>query len=60
MLPGLATSRILSAIVYHATAQDPVVLVTVVMIILASGLLAVAHPVRRALHVDPAELLREQ
>ena len=60
MLLGLATSRVLSAIVYQATAQDPVVLVAVVSTTLIAGLLSVANPVRRALHLDPAQLLREQ
>jgi predicted permease len=57
---GVATSRLLSAIVYQATAQDPFVLVCVVLTMALTGSLAVAGPVRRALHVDPAKLLREQ
>jgi len=60
MLLGMATSRVLSAIVYQATAQDPLVLAAVVSTTLLAGLLSVANPVRRALHVDPANLLREQ
>jgi predicted permease len=57
---GVATSRLLSAVVYQATAQDPFVLVCVVSTMALTGSLAVAGPVRRALHVDPAKLLREQ
>jgi hypothetical protein len=60
MLLGMATSQVLSAIVYQATAQDPLVLAAVVGTTLLAGLLSVANPVRRALHVDPANLLREQ
>jgi predicted lysophospholipase L1 biosynthesis ABC-type transport system permease subunit len=60
MLLGIATSRVLSAIVYQATAQDPLVLAAVVCTTLLAGLLSVANPVRRALHVDSANLLREQ
>jgi predicted permease len=60
MLLGIATSRVLSAIVYQATALDPFVLTAVVFTILLTGLLAVANPVRRVLHIDPAQLLREQ
>lgn len=60
MLLGLATSQVLSHIVYAATAQDPVVLGGVALTILLTGLLSVAGPVRRALHVDPANLLRDQ
>jgi len=60
MLLGAATSRILSAIVYQASAQDPLVLAAVVGTTLLAGLLSIANPVRRALHLDPARLLREQ
>ncbi len=60
MLLGVATSRVLSAIVYQASAQDPFVLGAVVLTVLLTGSLSVAGPVRRALHVDPAILLREQ
>jgi predicted permease len=60
MLLGLATSQVLSHIVYQATAQDPYVLAAVALTILLTGALSVAGPVRRVLHVDPARLLREQ
>lgn len=57
---GAAASRLLSAVVYQASAQDPFVLASVVFTMVLTGSLAVAGPVRRALHVDPAKLLREQ
>jgi predicted permease len=57
---GVAASRLLSAIVYQASAQDPIVLVAVAFTMVVTGSLSVAGPVRRALHVDPAKLLREQ
>ena len=60
MLLGVAASRVLSAIVYQASAQDPFVLAAVALTMLLTGSLAVAGPVRRALHIDPANLLREQ
>ena len=60
ILLGVAASRVLSAIVYQASAQDPFVLAAVVLTMLLTGSLAVAGPVRRALHIDPARLLREQ
>lgn len=60
MLLGVAASQVLSAIVYQASAQDPFVLVAVALTILVSGSLSVAGPVRRALHVDPAQLLRHE
>jgi predicted permease len=57
---GAATSRFLSAIVYQASAQDPLVLVAVASTMVLTASLSVAGPVRRALHIDPANLLREQ
>jgi predicted permease len=57
---GAATSHLLSAIVYHATAQDPVVLAAVALTMLLTGLLSVTAPVRRALHIDPANILRNE
>ena len=60
ILLGVTASRVLSAVVYQATAQDPVVLIAVAFTVLVTGSLSVAGPVRRALHVDPANLLREE
>ena len=57
---GVAASKLLSVIVYQASAQDPFVLVAVALTTVMIGLVSVAGPVRRALHVDPATLLREQ
>ena len=57
---GVAASKVLAVIVYHASAQDPVVLVAVAMTMASAGLLSVAGPVRRALRADPATILREQ
>ena len=57
---GAATSRFLSAIVYQASAQDPFVLFAVALTMMLTASLSVAGPVRRALRIDPANLLREQ
>jgi predicted permease len=57
---GIAASQVLSAIVYQASAQDPSVLAAVGFTVLITGCLSVASPVRRALLVDPARLLREE
>jgi predicted permease len=57
---GLAASRLLSAIVYQASARDPFVLAAVALTTVLTGSLSVAGPVRRVLHADPATLLREQ
>jgi predicted lysophospholipase L1 biosynthesis ABC-type transport system permease subunit len=60
MLLGVAASRVLAAIVYQASAQDPLVLGAVALTVMLTGSLSVAGPVRRALQADPANLLREQ
>jgi predicted permease len=60
ILLGVAASRVLSAIVFQASAQDPLVLLAVSLTILFTGCLSVAGPVRRALRLDPASVLREQ
>ena len=57
---GAAASRLLSAIVYQASSQDPFVLVAVAFTMMLTASLSVAGPVRRALHVDPANVLRER
>ena len=57
---GAATSRVLSAVVYQASALDPIVLSAVAFTMLVTSLASIAKPVRRALHVDPASILREQ
>jgi ABC-type antimicrobial peptide transport system permease subunit len=57
---GAATSRLLSAVVYQASALDPIVLSAVAFTMILTGLASIANPVRRALHIDPACILREQ
>jgi ABC-type antimicrobial peptide transport system permease subunit len=60
LLIGVATSQILSAVVYQALAEDPFVLGAVAVTILLTGGLSATGPVRKALNADPALLLREQ
>jgi len=60
MLLGLASTRILAAIVYGASANDPLVVSAVVLTMLVTGILSAALPARRALTVEPASLLREE
>jgi ABC-type lipoprotein release transport system permease subunit len=57
---GALASRLLAHIVYQATSQDPVVLIGVVASMAVLALVATWLPARRALHVDPAKLLREE
>ncbi|MGB9414950.1 MAG: FtsX-like permease family protein, partial [Acidobacteriaceae bacterium] len=60
MLLGLASTRILAAIVYGASANDPLVVLAVVLTMLATGVLSASLPARRALAIEPASLLREE
>ncbi len=56
---GLAGSRLLAAVVYQASAHDPVVLTAAVLAMLAVAASASWFPARRALATDPVRTLRE-
>jgi predicted permease len=56
---GIAGSRMLAFLVYEATPRDPLVLAGAVMTMTLLGLIATWIPARRAIAVNPAELLRE-
>ena len=60
MILGVLATRVLSYIVYQATPRDPIVLGSVILTMLAVGMLAAWIPARRALAVDPMILLREE
>lgn len=60
LLLGIVASRVLQSIVYQATSRDPLVLGGVVLAMSLLGLVATWIPAERALHVDPARLLREE
>jgi ABC-type antimicrobial peptide transport system permease subunit len=60
LMLGMGAGRLLAAIVYHASAQDPFVLLAVAFTMLLTGTLSIANPVRRVLNIDPANLLREE
>jgi predicted permease len=60
LLLGLATTKVLSFIVYQASPRDPLVLFGVVLAMLLLGLLATWIPAQRALAADPLVLLREE
>jgi ABC-type antimicrobial peptide transport system permease subunit len=60
LLLGIAASRVLSAIVYQATARDPLVLVATVLAMCLLGLLATWIPARRAVSIQPSILMREE
>ena len=57
---GALASRLLAQIVYEATPRDPVVMIGVVVTMALLGLLATWIPARRALHIDPNQLLHEE
>lgn len=56
---GVAASRLLASIVYHASAGDPVVLLAVAVTMALVGIISASIPARRALAIHPMELLRE-
>jgi predicted permease len=57
---GALASRLLAQIVYEATPRDPVVMGGVIVTMALLGLLATWIPARRALHIDPNQLLHEE
>jgi predicted permease len=59
LLLGVLTSHLLSALVYEASPRDPLVLLGAVASMILIGLIATWIPARRALSVNPAQLLRE-
>src|SRR5919108_2097731 len=60
LLLGVMASRVLAQIVYQATPRDPLVFGGVLITMALLGLLATWLPARRALHIHPASLLREE
>jgi predicted permease len=59
MVLGVLASRLLAALVYEASPRDPLVLLGAVASMTAIGLIATWIPARRALAINPAQLLRE-
>jgi predicted permease len=57
---GVLGSRLLAYLVYQATPRDPLVLLGAVGAMVLIGLVATWIPAQRALHVNPALLLREE
>jgi len=56
---GVLASRLLAALVYEASPRDPLVLLGAVASMIAIGLIATWIPARRALSINPAQLLRQ-
>jgi len=57
---GVLASRLLAALVYEATPRDPLVLIGAVTAMAVIGLVATWIPARRALGINPAQLLRQE
>ena len=57
---GVLASGLLAHLIYQATPRDPLVLAGAVVIMMLVGMVATWIPARRALAVDPAQLLREE
>jgi hypothetical protein len=60
LLSGIFASRLLGRIVYQANPRDPLVLVGVVLMMTLIGIVATTIPARKALSIDPSELMREE
>ena len=60
MALGVIASKLLAQIVYDSTPRDPLVLTGVMAVMAALGALSTWIPARRALKIDPAELLRAE
>jgi putative ABC transport system permease protein len=57
---GLAGARVIRSALYGVSPTDPLGLAAAVAVVAAVGLLAAYAPARRALHVDPANALRQE
>ena len=59
LVMGMGASRLLASIVYEATPRDPLVIIAVVLTMGTVAIVAAYRPARRALRLDPAEVLRQ-
>lgn len=60
LLSVVAVGQTLSALLFQVSAADPLVLALAALVLLATGALACALPIRRATHVDPITALRQE
>lgn len=60
VLGALATTRMLSKLLYQVTPTDPVTFAAVIAVLATTALLACQGPALRALRADPAETLRTE
>ena len=59
MAGAFALAKQISSFLFGVTARDPVVFVTIPIVLLASAVVAVWWPANRATHIDPAVALRQ-
>ena len=59
LLVGIVASRLLAVVVYEATPRDPWVIGGSILTMVLLGIVATWIPAQRAMHVNPAQLLRE-
>lgn len=59
LILGVLASRLLAVLVYEASPRDPLVLLGAIASMMFIGLAATWMPARRALTINPAQLLRE-
>ncbi len=57
---GLQSEHYISGLLYQVKASDPNVLIIPLVTMLAAAILAAVPPIFRAIHVDPAALLRSE
>src|SRR5215469_9245052 len=60
LLLGVAAGKVLAQVVYQASADDPVVLISVAITMIMVGVVSTAIPARRAAKVDPMVALRDE
>ena len=60
LLLGVAAGKVLAHIVYQASADDPVVLISVAVTMMLVGVVSTAIPAKRAVTVDAVRLLRQE
>ncbi len=58
VVASLATTRLLSSLLFRVSARDPLTLITTVTCLFFVALLATANPARKAASVDPMTALR--
>jgi ABC-type antimicrobial peptide transport system permease subunit len=60
LMLGMVASGLLARLIYQATPRDPLVLAGAIVTMTLVGIVATWIPARRALAVDPAQLLRDE